>query len=308
MWNFPKIIQNFDTTEKCISFAEEEGLILKSKLCRTHRIPMLVSLSDRSTVGIFRCRKGACRKRTAVSRSSGTWFENAKIPLPQIFYIMFAFALHWSHSKVRKNSFIKEPILSSATICDWYNYCREAVVLYQVDHQVAVGKIGGPGKIVQIDESKFGKRKYNKGRRVKGHWVLGMVEDGSDDLRLEVCPDNVRSAEVLIPLIQRHVLQGSIICTDCWKAYDCLSSHGYEHRRVNHSDPENPFVAEDGTHTQRIESQWRVIKRFFLKDNYNNSEDFSNLIYEYVWRKNVANQHHDPFVKLLDAIKHTFKP
>ena len=163
MWNFPKIIQNFDTTEKCISFAEEEGLILKSKLCRTHRIPMLVSLSDRSTVGIFRCRKGACRKRTAVSRSSGTWFENAKIPLPQIFYIMFAFASHWSHSQVRKNSFIKEPILSSATICDWYNYCREAVVLYQVDHQVAVGKIGGPGKIVQIDESKFGKRKYNKG-------------------------------------------------------------------------------------------------------------------------------------------------
>ncbi|XP_069968781.1 uncharacterized protein [Bactrocera oleae] len=308
MWNFPKIIQNFDTTEKCISFAEEEGLILKSKLCRTHRIPMLVSLSDRSTVGIFRCRKGACRKRTAVSRSSGTWFENAKIPLPQIFYIMFAFASHWSHSQVRKNSFIKEPILSSATICDWYNYCREAVVLYQVDHQVAVGKIGGPGKIVQIDESKFGKRKYNKGRRVEGHWVLGMVEDGSDDLRLEVCPDNVRSAEVLIPLIQRHVLQGGIICTDCWKAYDCLSSHGYEHRRVNHSDPENPFVAEDGTHTQRIESQWRVIKRFFLKDNYNNSEDFSNLIYEYVWRKNVANQHHDPFVKLLDAIKHTFKP
>jgi len=30
-----------------------------------------------------------------------------------------------------------------------------------------------------------------------------MIEDGSDDLRLEVCPDNVRSAEVLIPLIKK---------------------------------------------------------------------------------------------------------
>ena len=35
------------------------------------------------------------------------------------------------------------------------------------------GKIGGRGKIIQLDESKFGKRKFNRGRRVEGHWVLG---------------------------------------------------------------------------------------------------------------------------------------
>lgn len=46
------------------------------------------------------------------------------------------------------------------------------------------GKIGGPGKVVQIDESKFGRRKYNRGRHIEGHWVIGMLEDGSDDLRL----------------------------------------------------------------------------------------------------------------------------
>lgn len=36
-----------------------------------------------------------------------------------------------------------------------------------------------------------------------------MVEDGSDDLRLEVCLDkSVRSAEVIIPIINKHVAEG----------------------------------------------------------------------------------------------------
>ena len=32
-------------------------------------------------------------------------------------------------------------------------------------------KIGGPGHIVEIDESKFGKRKYHRRRRVVGKWL-----------------------------------------------------------------------------------------------------------------------------------------
>lgn len=32
------------------------------------------------------------------------------------------------------------------------------------------------------------------------------------------------------------------------RAYDCLNEHGFIHKKVNHSDPDNPFVAEDGTH------------------------------------------------------------
>lgn len=37
-------------------------------------------------------------------------------------------------------------------------------------------KVGGPGKVVEIDESKFGKRKYHKGRRKDGVWVFAGIE------------------------------------------------------------------------------------------------------------------------------------
>ena len=37
-------------------------------------------------------------------------------------------------------------------------------------------KIGAPGMEVQVDESAFGKRKYNKGHYVNTQWVFGGIE------------------------------------------------------------------------------------------------------------------------------------
>ncbi|CAH2095686.1 unnamed protein product [Euphydryas editha] len=237
MWNLIKVFRELGTREQAIAFAEERG--------NYHKKPILVEYSTNKTVGSFVCNKGVCRTKSKVSQSKGTWFENNKIELAQVYWHILAY------------------------------YCRESVVIYQIEKRTFDGKIGGPGKIVQIDESKFGKRKYNKGRHIEGQWVLDMIEDGSEDLRLEICPDNVRSADVLLPWIEKHVAEGTIIHTDIWRAYSGLENYGYIHKTVNHSDPENPFVAPDGTHTQRIQSQWRLVKRFFAKDNYNNRENFT---------------------------------
>ncbi|KCZ79822.1 hypothetical protein H312_02785, partial [Anncaliia algerae PRA339] len=36
--------------------------------------------------------------------------------------------------------------------------------------------MGGSNIEVGMDETKFGKRKYNKGHKVEGVWIFGMVE------------------------------------------------------------------------------------------------------------------------------------
>lgn len=116
--------------------------------------------------------------------------------------------------------------------------------------------IGGPGKVVEIDESKFGKRKYHRGHRVEGCWVFGGVERESG--RAFMIPVKKRSAAYLIPIIRHFVAPGTTIISDCWRAYSGLNQEGFNHLMVNHSlnfkDPET------GAHTNTIECLWRHAK------------------------------------------------
>ncbi len=66
------------------------------------------------------------------------------------------------------------------------------------------GKIGGPGHVVEIDERKIGRRKFNRGRIIDGNWILGMIDlDGG--YRLEICPGNKRGKQTLKALTTKHV-------------------------------------------------------------------------------------------------------
>ena len=59
---------------------------------------------------------------------------------------------------------------------DWYNFVRDVCAEYFTRNSVV---IGGPGVAVEIDESKFGCRKYNGGHWQEGHCVFGGIERGS---------------------------------------------------------------------------------------------------------------------------------
>lgn len=50
----------------------------------------------------------------------------------------------------------------NSTICEWLRYIRSAVFIYCESLSPEDYMIGGPGVTVQVDESKFGKRKYHR--------------------------------------------------------------------------------------------------------------------------------------------------
>ena len=52
-----------------------------------------------------------------------------------------------------------ELAISHTTIVDWYRFTRAVCICILENFSK---KIGDPGKIVEIDKSKFGKRKYHR--------------------------------------------------------------------------------------------------------------------------------------------------
>ena len=80
--------------------------------------------------------------------------------------------------------------------------------------------------IVEIDESKFGKRKYHRyhrGHPVEGSWVIGGVEQAAER-RVFAEVVEKRDAATLIEVVRRRVAPGSIVHSDLWKAYKAIPS------------------------------------------------------------------------------------
>ena len=112
---------------------------------------------------------------------------------------------------------------------DRYNFCRDVCGQYFFDHPVT---IGGLGRVVEINELKFGRRKYNHGTVVDGYWVFGGVERGtSRAFMVEVVE---RSKHTLLPIIQQYILPGTTIISDEWRVYhDIGTLPGYTHQTMN---------------------------------------------------------------------------
>ena len=89
-----------------------------------------------------------------VSCFKGTWFKRAHLDIEtNLKFVCLFLQKAFSYEFVRL-----ELKLTDKTINDWSSFYREVIIDWVVQ---CTKKIGGPGLTVEIDESKFGKRKYN---------------------------------------------------------------------------------------------------------------------------------------------------
>lgn len=236
-----------------IDFLVDHGVLCRFSTCVT--CDNIIELNINSL--FYTCsktyrRQNRIRKcKTKKNAKKGTWFSKAHLSLEDIVY----FVVLWLRLPFPRQNFImRELHCSSKTVVDWSSFCRELCVQWVVEHS---DKIGGIGKIVEIDEAKFGRRKYNRGRSIEGQWVFGGIDRESRKVFFVPVPD--RTAQTLLNVIKQWILPGTTIISDCWRAYDNLEREGFNHLAVNHSlhfvDPNDSNI-----HTQNIERIWRNVR------------------------------------------------
>ena len=196
---------------------------------------------------------------------------------------ILVFAHCWARGYKLLDAMHEAEIKSDKTAVDWASFCREVILADFIDN---FEPLGGEGRTVEIDESKFGKRKFWRGHRVEGLWVFGALERETG--RVFMQPVEKRDAQTLIPLLEKWVLPRTTVISDCWKAYDNMQN--FIHLKVNHS---LNFVDEStGAHKQ-IESSWRHAKESFSSHGRKKEHVPGNLA-RYMFQKSCRANKTDP--------------
>ncbi len=221
---------------------------------------------------VIRCERGYPECSWQRSVYAGTFFANTRLGVNRVLRIAYYWLLNGC---VR----IPRPLLENfaeRTVRRYMYYFRQLVDEYPEPEMTVLAdqtiadiqyrepldpmlQLGGPGLEVQVDESKFARRLYNRGRAVGQDitWVVGGIDQNGT---WYASPVIRRNTETLRNWIEAVVAPGSVIVTDEWRGYRFLGDHpDYTHFTVNHS--ENFVDPETGRHTQRIEGKWGGLKK-----------------------------------------------
>ena len=255
-----------------LAFCEENNLIPKTKFCPSCNNRMKLKAKNNTQVGkVWRCIKKVCRLELSILHN--TFFEYSHVMINDVLLFIY----YWSN-EICSFKYIKRELLwNEHPFVDFRSYLRE-VCTYKLMQNTS--NIGGVGKVVEIDESLFVKRKYNVGRFSSYQWVFGGKERGSKNCFL--VPVASRDKATLIMIIFERIAPGTIIARDFWAAYNEIYV-SYEHFTVNHTfNFVDPFT---GAHTQNIENMWGKAKKRNKKENGTSSNHLDTYLQEFMWRE-----------------------
>lgn len=247
---FAEFIKRFDSEEKCLAYVElirwPNGFVC----------PFCGVIGDPWRMGDGKLHCKACRKRTSVT--AGTIFDKTRYPLTMWFHVMW-------HVVSQKNGVSALGLKRSLgfgsyqTSWAWLHKLRRAMVRPGRD------LIGGPGVVVEVDETFVGgvKTAAVKGRSPFGKAIVVIAveahEKGAGRVRLARIPDTTTNS--LEDFITANVQRGSIIHSDGFIGYRDISRYGYGHHVsvMSAADAEDAHVAMP--HAHRVAS---LLKRWLL--------------------------------------------
>jgi transposase-like protein len=196
--------------------------------------------------GLYQCAE--CREQFTVTVK--TVFERSKIPLSK--WLAALFMLTASKKGVSAHQIHRSLGISYKTSWFMMHRLREAL------RTGGLGPMGGPGGVVEADETFIGRLKDEPKRR-GGHahknTVLTLVERGGSARSFHV--DGVRVADIA-PVVRQNIARESKLMTDEATRYVEVGQEFASHESVNHKAEE--YVRGD-VHTNTIEGYFSIFKR-----------------------------------------------
>ena len=289
--SYPDIKDIFLDEQKAKLFLVEKGVLQMQIQCPKCHFLNIWNMHNKS----IQCTRKNCRQSYSVLE--GTFFQNCKLKINTVLFLAYNWLL-----RVPVTSATNLCGVSDQKACEYYAYFGNLVADLIADHH---DKIGGPGIIVEIDESKFGSRKHYRGHRVEGVWVVGGVERTPAKRMFAVSVED-RSTETMKSIIRNNIEDGTIIYSDYWMSYDKAIEEinfeffsGLGHEKVNHSEG---FVSPDGICTNTIEGTWNGTK-CTMSSRQKTKEKCPLHVMTFIWRRQNKGNLWNAFIEALKSIK-----
>src|SRR5450759_5496057 len=231
---------------------------------------------------LLECRK--CGHQTSVT--AGTIFQDTRKPLVDWFR-----AMYWVTTQKNGASALgMQKVLglgSYKTAWTWLHKLRRAMV------RPGREMIGGPGKVVEVDETIIGGVRSGQSGRHVGHKIIVVIAvevegRGAGRVRMARIPNMTK--DTLTGFILDNIGRGSIVRTDGWIGYFAVGRYRFQHEVTNVSasgDPANVVFP----HVHRVAS---LVKRWLLGTHQGgiSSKQLDYYLDEFTFRFNRRRSHH----------------
>jgi transposase-like protein len=200
--------------------------------------------------GLYQCNE--CREQFTVTVK--TVFERSKVPLTK--WLAALFLMTASKKGISAHQIHRSLGISYKTAWFMCHRLREAMRVG------GLAPMGGPGSIVEADETFIGRREGIVGKKRLGYAhknvVLTLVERGGSARSFHIASTSLAD---VVPLVRENVRRESELMTDEARHYMAVGQEFKRHGVVAHSEYEYVRGERKEIHSNTVENYYSIFKR-----------------------------------------------